>query len=98
MDIDKDKLKRIMLWFVQNMQNLETELLAYKTLCFYLKPEIPNLDESLQIARESPDIKETIAQRYRPIREKLDQLIDAIQLDQDLDEFLRQWKPTGPPN
>ena len=53
MEIDKEKFKRLILWFLSQCQGLEEELLAYKTLCAALSTAVGDLDESLQAVRRS---------------------------------------------
>jgi hypothetical protein len=98
MEIDKETYKSLLLWFLNSLQTLETELLVYKTTMFHVEQQFPGAETYLEVARQAPTIRDAIESKYGPLRQTLSQIIDESALDQALEEFLRGWKPAGSRN
>jgi len=98
MNIDKEKFQSFLLQILRDFQSLETELLAYKAVHVALEARIADLDETLEFIRRSPIAQGVTSEKYAALRETFTQLLDGIQTDQDLDRFLREWKPIGSAN
>ena len=102
MEIDPEKLKAAMRYTIQNLKALDSELMAYRIVLravrAYLDPDL-NLDEALELTRNSESLRQLMDQKYDATTEKfLSRTIDQESLSQDLYEWLEKWKPEGPPN
>lgn len=101
MEIDPEKLKAAMRYTIQNLKALDSELLAYRIVLqavrAYLGPDL-NLDEALELTRNSESLRQLMDQKYDATTEKFFSRIDQESLSQDLYEWLEKWKPEGPQN
>ena len=98
MELDKDKLRDLLLWLFNGVEKIEKELLAYKVAFLFLNAtgQIVDLQQILDLARKNSAA--ALDRKYTELRELIPKILDQANADQDLDKLIRQWKPTGPPN
>jgi hypothetical protein len=101
MDIDPEKQKKVITWFITQIKNLELEILACRAVFIFADHVLhigPELKQALTQARESPSIHAIVDKKYDSVLETLLSTIDQAQMEQSLAEWLRDWKPEGSPN
>jgi hypothetical protein len=94
--VDKEKYKRLIQQFFESFKALEKELTAHQMVILSLKTQFSDLDESLEVARNSPLLERQMYEKYDVVLEKLLKLIDEAAADQDLFRLFQEWKPKGP--
>jgi hypothetical protein len=96
MEDEVHKLREILSGLFEGLQRTEHELLACQTTLLLLKfsGEFPEIDQFLKKARETS--YPALEKRHAEIRASIQKAINAAQLEQVLQQFLRDWKPTGP--
>ena len=96
MEIGRDKLRDLLLWFWGIVEKTETDLLAHEVVFFMLKAsgQVPNLDQLLKQARENPSPE--LAKRQKEARETIERLLAEQNPGDALKTFLLNWKPKGP--
>jgi hypothetical protein len=95
MDIDKEQYKIFLRQAFTNMKQLETELMAYRLLAHTLKrlhPDVP-VDDFLASARQNHSLLKRLDEKYEPYLARVLASIDQTATDQEIEEFLRSWKP-----
>jgi len=96
MEIDREKLRDLMLWMWGFAERAQADLLAHEVVFFILKTsgQVPQLDELLKKARENPP--DELVKRQKEARETIEQLLAEQNPADALMTFLQNWKPKGP--
>lgn len=101
MKIDPEKHKQLMISAFSIFKKLESQILAYRMVFHALKtfhPDLPDLDEALELSLNSESLQKVMNAKYDPAVEMLTKRFDEAALESDLEQWLRDWKPTGPKN
>lgn len=102
MNIEAEKLKKLLLHIITSFRRMEHELLAHALLVVGLKKTMGmdrELDALLEEARNSPEVKKQLQEKYDEPLAKFLANIDEAELNQQILEFLEKWQPkAGPPN
>jgi hypothetical protein len=95
MEIDKKQYRELLLWFWEMTEKARTELSAHQVAIFFLKAagEAQGFDQFLEQARQrsSP----LLLAEHRGVRDTIEKFL-AEEKPDDLLNFLRKWKPSGP--
>ena len=100
MDIDNEKLKQFLVEMMAQFKELETEIMATRAVILSLSIMygITDPEALIQTARNAPKIQKAMADKYDAPREEfLMQFDKAAEMNEKIQEFLRLWKPKGPP-
>ena len=100
MEVDPKKQKDLMVYIFKELKTLDTDLSAFRTVLHAIKftaPEIAAMIE-LGLERTLPIVRKQMDEKYDAILERLAKRFDEAALQSDLEQFLREWKPTGPTN
>jgi hypothetical protein len=91
-----EKFKRIVTILLNVIKELETELVAHRMIVLAASrvDDMPDLGLLLQLAK--PLAAQGMDQKYDDMKEKLLHIIDQGVFDQEVEEFLKSWKPEGP--
>jgi hypothetical protein len=95
MEIDKKKLRDLLLWFWGQTEKAQTDLIAHQVAITLLKAagEAQGFDQFLEQTRKHP------APRLLAMHQEARDTIEALLHEEKTDEllnFLRKWKPRGP--
>jgi hypothetical protein len=96
---DKDKLHKIAMMLLGNLRGTDLDLLIYKTVCAALQQLdlVPNMEELVEEARKSENLRKIIMDKYAPFEKGLQQLGQRDQ-EKSVLELLKSWRPSGPTN
>lgn len=96
--MDSEKAKRLVMVLLENLKNLEMELVAHRMLFLVASQMevVPDLDPLLQLAKQRAALG--MNQKYDDIAEKFQRIIDQVDFDQEVEEFLKSWNSEGPAN
>lgn len=93
MDIDKEHLKKLIRLLLADCRRLQTELAIHRIVCAGLRDRVPEIDELLQAVDTFGTVSEAVDREYAQRSAELLAILDAANLDQQLMEFLKTWKP-----
>ncbi len=93
MQIDRDKIVDFIVFVLDHLQKLETELLVYRGVCHGLQSAGHDLEKLLELGKHSPLVQEVMHKKYGAIRQKLTMQCPEGELNQLLSDFLKYWKP-----
>jgi hypothetical protein len=98
MDIDKEKLKTFIVEMMASFKELETEIMAAKAVILSFTIAYGgNLEALMETARKAPMIQKMMADKYDAPREEFLARLDKAEMNETILEYLRLWKPQGPP-
>ena len=100
MEIDAEKFKNIVVFSLEKLRELETELLAHQSVLFTINVVSPEamVNQSLEVARKHPAIQQKMEEKYGALVEECRKHIDAATLDQEVSKWILKWKRTDPVN
>ncbi len=93
MQIDRDKVMNFIVFVLDQLENFETELLIYRSVCHGLQSTGHDVDHLLELGKHSPLVQEVMNRKYGAIRQKLTTQCPEGELNQLLSDFLTYWKP-----
>lgn len=103
--IDREKLVKLLEAFVDTSELLQRELMLYQTLftasCTAKGLKEEQIQATIDTGRKamSEKISEACRANYQDIVAKLPRLVELLSSDQDAAlRFLKEWKPKGLPN
>ncbi len=100
MKLESWQLKSFLTVVIGLLEKADTEVWILRVVLNGIKkadPSIP-IEQMIAEAREAPDVYSVMRDKYAPILAAMLEHIDQADLDQELEKFLRDWKPTGPKN
>ena len=97
MEIERERLREVLLWLVDLIYTARTEVLAYQSSHLLFRvidaEGARMLDEFLDRGRENP--APALITDHKQARAAVEQLLAEDNVD-DAVEFLKNWKPGGP--
>lgn len=96
MDIEKEKLRELLLWLWSVVEDAKTKLIAYQVAITLLKVagQAEGFDQFLEQALTHPS--PLLLANNRAARDTIERLLGEEKPSEKLLEFLRNWKPDGP--
>jgi hypothetical protein len=107
MEIEPEKFRLILRRMLEQMKTLETEILCLKALYAgsqgwttneLIAENFKGVEAALELVRNNENIKANIDQKFSPAFEFIDKAVDAKKMEDAMNEFLKNWKPTGQAN
>lgn len=96
MEIDRRKFRNSIIKVMTGFKQLETELLAHRLLVHALNFQYSDVEETLEVARNSVQVQEMMRQKYDVPLEAVLKRFDESSPGQDLFGWIQEWKPSGP--
>jgi hypothetical protein len=99
MEIKPENFRALVRLTFESFKKLETELLKYR-MVFYSMGAVMDIQDMmnqlLEQAAKNPGLEKQMREKYDVPLENFLKSIDEATQDQALEQWLRDWKPSGP--
>jgi hypothetical protein len=96
MDIEKENLRELLLWFWGMVEDARTKLIAHQVAASLLRVAglAEEFDQLVEQALKHPS--PLLLAKNQEVRDTIEKLLGEEKSSEKLLEFLRNWKPEGP--
>jgi len=101
MEVNPEKFKNALRFTIGKFKELDSELLAHRLVLLWVKEKYgihAEVDLALSQTLDSPQVQQTMHQKYDVTLEKLLEQFDEANLEKGILEWFQKWKPQGPVN
>jgi|SRR6266436_7877644 len=101
MEVNPEKFKSALQFTINKFKEFDSELLAHRLVLLWLKEKYgihTEVDLALSQTLNSPQVRQTMHQKYDVTLGKLLERFDEANLEAEVLEWFQKWKPEGPIN